>query len=195
MAFTPYSPGTGDEHSELIYVPIANSVTITVGDLVRCAVSGATAGFLTNSASAASALGIVQGFGVNQGGIPVPPAAYVAGTAAGTDVLSVTTASDNQTTFARYALVEISREKKWSAQVNGTLGTTNTSPTAASRRFGGFINVDSGNTNYDRVLETSYIRSRSAGTVQNFYVWGVDPNDSTRLIVSLACSERIVEQT
>lgn len=190
MALTPYSPGTGTDHSEIVKVLIENSATIAVGDLVR---TDTTTGYLENGGSAAAALGIVVGFS-KADGTPLSPDDYVAGTATNSDVQTAVAASDNATTKAKWALVETSPWKKWSAQVSGTLGTTNNSPTSSAPRLGGFINIDSGNTNYDRVLETSFIRSRSAGTVQNFYVWGVDPRATTRLIVSLACSERLVEQ-
>lgn len=193
MAFQPFSPGTGTDHSEIVMVPIGNSLTIAVGEYVQIAKSGGTAGYLTNGTANAAGLGIVVGF-CDGSGIPLQPTAYAAGSATGTDVQSVTTASDNQTTFLKWALVEISPFKKFSASVNGTLGTTNNSPTSSTKKVGGWVDVDSANSNYGRVLETTFIRARSAGTVQNFYVWGVDPSDSTRLIVSLASHERIVEQ-
>lgn len=193
MAFLPFSPGTGTDHSEIVMVPLANSLTFTVGQLCEVEKSGGAAGYVGHGAAGIAALGVIVGF-VGPSGLPLAPDAYVAGTATSTDVQTTVTASDNQSTFAKWALVEISPSKKFSAQVAGTLGTTNDSPTAATKKVGGWVDVDSGNSNYDRVLETSFIRARSAGTVQNFYVWGVDPSDSTRLIVSLACTERTMEQ-
>lgn len=193
MSFIPATPGTGTDHSCTVDVPIGNNITVAVGELVKTKVSSTNIGYLVNGTAAAASLGIVVAL-IDAYGNALPPTAYAAGSATSTTVDSVTAAADNETTLAKWARVETSRQKVWSAQVNGTLGTTASSPTATTKRFGGYIDVDSANTSYGRVLETTFIRDRSAGTVQNFFVWGVDPNDSTRLLVSLGASELIVEQ-
>lgn len=183
MAFLPKNPGTGTDHSALCRVIIANSATVAVGEVVKLDSSG----FVTNGSAAAPVLGIVVGFQTPQG-TPVLPTAYTPGTATGTDIQSVTAASDNQTVAMVYAVVETSTQKQYSCDVNGTLGTT-----TASSQFGGWIDVDSANTNYGRVLETTH--TRTAGTASNFFCWGVDPSDSTRLIVSIASSLKNNEQS
>lgn len=181
MAFKPFSPGTGVDHSDMVEVVIANSITINVGEVVQSNSSG----FLTNGLAAGGILGIVVGF-VQNNDTPIPPAAYAAGTATQTNVTQVIAASNNQTVAQQKALVETSTAKKWSAQVNGTIGTT-----AASGKIGARIDIDSADTNYDRVLEST--ATRTAGTVANFYIWGVDSADSTRAVVSIAASERFTK--
>lgn len=182
MAFQPYNPGGGTGHSVLQKVIIANSAVVAVGEAVLTNSSG----FVTNAAAAGPILGIVVGFSTPQD-TPVLPAAYVPGTATGTDVQSVTAASDNQTVAKVAAIVDTSVLSRWSAAVNGTLGTT-----TASNQFGGKIDVDSANSNYARVLETTH--TRTAATVANFFSWGPDPSDSTRLIVSICSSELLHKQ-
>lgn len=193
MAFRPYSAGTGTDHSELVTVPMYNSTTIAVGDAVLIGQSDTTGGYAQNAAAGYAVFGIAVGFAKPEG-TPLAPSAYVAGTATSTDVQTVTSASDNTTTFADWVIVETSPFKKWSVDVTGTLGTTAVSPTAATKRVGGWINVDSAGGKYGYVLETTFIRARSAGTVQNFYCWGVDPGSTSRLVVSISSTERICEQ-
>ena len=79
-------------------------------------------------------------------------------------------------------MVDTNQNSKYSAQVNGTLGTT-----ASSNLPGCYIDVDSDNTTYTRLLESTAVRSGFKG---NFYSHGLDPNDSTRLIVSIHNSEK-----
>ena len=193
MALTPLKAGTSVEHAEIEPVIIANSVTLNVGDLVQVATSGATQGFATPAEKLLGALGVVVGF-ANTYDAPLTPDSYAPGTAAGTDVQQVVAAANNQTVAQKVALVNVSTRTKYSAQVNGTLGTTNSSPTAASKRIGGYIDIDSDNTSYGRVLESTYTaaRSKTSGG-SNFFVWGVDPNDSTRLIVSLCNSVTTID--
>jgi hypothetical protein len=181
MAFTPFSPGTGVEHSELVEVIIKNSVTIGLGE--ACA-SDTTVGFATHASAAARMLGISVGF-VTNADYPITPTAYAAGTATLTNVTAVTAASDNQTNAKYKVVLETSQAKKWSAQVDGTVGTT-----AHSDVIGVGIDVDSANTHYDRVLETTATRTYT--TVTSFYGWGTDPADSTRLVVSIRASEKTI---
>lgn len=174
MAFTLHS-GT----PQLIQVLIKNSITINVGELVKAYVDG----YATNGTAAVGNLGIVHGFCYKDGTPVNSVSSPTAGTAASPSVTQVVAASDNQTTQLYWALVDISRETTYSAQVNGTLGTT-----ASSTLLGCRIDVDSAGTNYGRVLETTATRTNA--TDANFYSLGLDPQDSTRLIVSCAFSER-----
>lgn len=178
MAFIPYNPGTGTDHSCPVAVTMADSVTIAVGEAVKTS----STGYITNATAGAGLLGIVVGF-CNADGTPLSPTAYTAGTATSTDVQSVTTGSSN--TYK--AIVETSVDKRYSVNSNGTVGTTN-----ASNKIGARIDVDSANTTYSRVLETT--ATRTSGTVANFFVWGVDPNSSSRLIVSISSSELFNKQ-
>lgn len=176
MAFNAYNPGTGVDHSVMVSVIIANSITIALGEAVKLDSSG----FATNQTAAVPVLGIVVGF-TSVSGSPLQPTAYAAGTATGTDVTSVVAASTNQTVNMYKVLVETSKSKQWSAQVNGTVGTT-----GSSGNIGAGLDVDSANTHYDRVLETTSTRTMS--TLTNFTGLGTDPNDSTRIIVRIASS-------
>lgn len=183
MAFRPSSPGTGTDHSELTSVIIANSATITLGDAVAIA-----SGYLTNGAAAAPILGIVVGF-TDSAGTPLAPTAYAKGTTAvGSDVTSVVAAADNVTVAKKMAIVETSMDKKWSAEVNGTIGTTN-----QSNLIGAGIDVDSAGGSYGKILEST--STRTAATCVNFMTWGLDPADSTRAIVSIACSYKVSERS
>lgn len=177
MAFNPYSPGTGVDHSFLITPIITNSAVISVGDAVKLD----TSGFCTNATAGAPILGICVGF-MNSSNAPIAPTQYSAGVATSTDVTKVTAASNNQTVSQQVALVETSKFKVWSAQVNGTVGTT-----AASGRLGAGIDVDSADTNYDRLLESTATRTQT--TVTNFVTMGTDPNDSTRILCRLASQQ------
>lgn len=182
MAFNPFSPGTGVEHSELIEEIIANSAVIAVGEAVKIG----TTGFITNATAGVAILGIAIGF-KNADGSVIQPTAYSAGTATGTDVTSVTAAADNSTVAMKRVIIETSMQKQWSAQVNGTVGTT-----SASGKIGARLDIDSAGSNYARVLESTATRTDS--TIANFYVAKTDPNDSTRLIVQLAASQKHPKQ-
>jgi hypothetical protein len=172
--FRPYSPGTGEDHSILLRPFVLSGATISVGEAVKL---DPTYGCVTNATAGAPILGIVVGFtGPYENSLT--PGAYAPGSATSSDVTTVTAASSTQ----YRALVEASKNKQWSVDVNGTLGTT-----AHSDAIGAGINVDSANTNYGRVLETT--ATRTAATVTNFLTLGVDPNDSTRVIVKIASSQ------
>lgn len=174
---------------DLLQVTIANSTTVAVGE----AVALASDGFLTNGAAAAPLLGIVVGFCAHDG-TPLSPTEYSAGTATGTDVQTVTSASDNETSAKKRAIVNISKRTIYSADVSGTLGTTNNSPsTTYPDRVGGMVDVNSAGSSYSEVLETTH--SRTAGTCCNFFVWGLDQEDTGNLLVSIASSWLDAEQS
>jgi len=180
MAFNPKSRISEDD---LEHVIIANSATIALGE---CVITDGD-GFISNGAAAGPLLGVVVGF--DSASTPaLSPTEYVAGTATTTDVTSVVAAGDNETSAKKRAIVCTSRTIKYSAAVNGTIGSTNDSD-----QFGGMIDCDSATSNYSRVLESTM--TRTAGTATNFFSYGPDPEAPTRLIVSVACSELVVEQS
>ena len=84
------------------------------------------------------------------------------------------------------AIIETSEDKVWSVNVSGTLGTTADSPTATDGAIGGWIDTDSSGSNYARVLESTFTRTQTGD--ENFFVWGIDPDDTTRYLVSIANS-------
>ena len=176
MAFN-YKSSVNGAQRNLELVLIYNSITVAVGDVVEVYTNGSA----TNGAAATPLFGVVHAI-VDASTNPIVHGTAVAGTAIGSSTNSVTTAADNTTTGAYYALVDTSNNSKYSAEVSGTLGTTVSSTLRGCR-----VDVDSANTDYGRLLEST--ATRTIGTPANFYSWGVDPDDSTRLIVSLAMTE------
>jgi len=160
-----------------------NSITVEVGDVVEVY----TNGYATNGAAATPVKGIVHAI-TDTKLLPPEVSSNTPGTASSPATLTVTTAADNTTTKAYYVLVDTSKDSLYSAEVSGTLGTTGSSTLPGCR-----IDIDSANTDYGRLLETT--ATRTVATTANFYSHGVDSNDSTRLIVSIASSEELSAPT
>lgn len=171
--FRPASSGTGVDHGIIVPVIIADSNTIALGDAVKL-----SSGFAVRATAGVQLLGIAVGFTKNEG-TPLDPQSYVAGSATSSDVTTVTAAANNTTVGFKKVLVDISIEKVWSADVTGVIGTT-----VNSDRIGYRIDVDSAGGKYGNVLEST--ATRTEATVANFFGYGVDPADSTRLLVSLS---------
>jgi len=155
-------------------VLLADSQTVQVGDAIEMY----TTGKATLATAAHHIGGFIQSF-VDKNGMPFPHDAIVAGTASGNDVATVATSTGGD----KYAIVDFSRESLYSAAVSGTLGTT-----ASSDLPGCHIDVNSANTEYGEVLETT--ATRTEGVEANLYSHGVDPADSSRLLVSIAMGEK-----
>lgn len=172
MAFN-FVKTVGGVGRKLELVKLANTQTVAVGDAIQTATTG-----LGTLLTATNVVGGIVHALCDANGYPVRQSYPVAGTASGLDSRSVVTG----TAGASYALVDFSEDTIYSAAVNGTLGSN-----ASSTLRGVLIDVDSANTNYGRVLETT--ATRTEGVEANFYSWGVDPKDSTRLLVSIAFSE------
>lgn len=162
---------------KLELVLLANSQTVEVGDVIQTY----SAGKGTLGAAATPLLGVVHAL-CDSKGMPLQVSDPVAGTASGSDVRSQATS----TTGTYYALVDVSKDSIYSASVSGTLGTT-----GSSTLRGCWIDVNSAGTEYGQLLESTASRTAHSanGTMCNFYSWGVDPDDSTRLLVSIANSE------
>lgn len=164
--------GTG---RKLVLRKLGNSETYSVGDVVETWSSG-----LAILADAAEpVLGVIASFADANGNI-LPAPAVVAGTASGNDVKEVTTDATNSDAY--YAFVDISKDTVYSAEVEGTIGTTNDSDLPGAR-----LDINSAGDEEGELLEST--ATRTIGTPANFYSHGVDANDSTRLMVSLAMSE------
>lgn len=163
---------------------VKNSVTLNVGDCVL----SYSAGVADVGVAGAPILGIVIGFENNDGSQIRPDGVTKSTTAYKGSVDQLVAASDNQTVAKKLAVICSDPSVVWSAQVNGTIGST-----ATSNLPGAGIDVDSSNTNYGRVLETT--ATRTAATITNFTLRGngtggsTDPNDATRLLVSISASE------
>jgi len=145
--------------------------TVSVGDVVEVYTNGKA----TNGVAALPLKGVVHAI-VDALGLPKLKGVNVAGSANSSDTQTITADGDD------YVIIDTSVNALYSAEVSGTLGTT-----ADSDLMGARIDIDSANTNYGRLLETT--ATRTLGTPANFYSHGVDKNDSTRLIVSIAISE------
>ena len=161
---------------KLELVKLTDGQAMEVGDAIKTY----STGYGVFATASAPVLGIVDSF-CDSMGLPLQADKVVAGTASGVDVLSLTTSST-------YALVDCSQDTIYSVPFSGTIDTTGTS----SSLRGGYIDVDSAGTKYGHVLETSHSRDVSAsnaGDSRNFYNRGLDPTDSTRLLVSIAYSE------
>lgn len=166
----------------LVSVLIGNTKTIRVGDVVE----SFTGGSLTTGVAAAPLKGFVHAIVEAENGVkpslPQVKGSNTAGVTNPSDQDSVTTAADNTTTKKFWAIVDTSLDSLYSAEVNGTIDTTNNSGDLGAR-----INVDSANSDVGRVLEST--ATRTVATTANFYSHGLDPEDSARLVVSLAQSE------
>jgi len=155
-------------------VLLANSQTVEVGDAIEMYTTGKA-----TLATAAHFVGGVVASLCDKDGLPIQASDPVAGTASGVDTRSVATS----TTGTSYAMVDFGTDTIYSAAVEGTIGTTNDTDLP-----GCHIDINSAGAEYGELLETT--ATRTEGTEANFYSWGVDPNDSTRLLVSIAMSER-----
>ena len=161
--------GSGRSITEPIVIKTGD--TIAVGD----AVVTYTAGIAEVPTAAEPFRGIVVAL-TDSNGVPLAKGTRAAGSADTSDVSSDT--GDG----TQYVQLDTNVNSIYSAQVNGTIGTTN-----SSNLQGAGIDIDSANTDYGRVLETTAVRA--IGTPTNFYSYGTDPRDSTRLLVSIALSE------
>lgn len=176
MAFNYVGSINGAQRN--LYAIVADdSEAIAVGGVVK----SYTNGYAQVGVAATPILGITHAI-TTKGTLPPIKGESTAGSANTSDTATVTTAADNTTTEKYWVLVDTSRNSQYSVTVSGTIGTT-----ATSGRPGCRIDVDSANTTYTQVLETT--ATRTVGTPANFYSWGVDPNDSARLIVSISLSE------
>jgi hypothetical protein len=161
-------------------IKLGNSQTFEIGDVIKTYSTGVA----DLGAAATPVLGVIVGFVQgSQGKIPAAPA-VVAGTASGTQLRSILTDASNSTLY--YAIVDISKDTLYSADVDGTIGTTNDSDLR-----GCWIDINSAGTEYGELLETTASRTAhsAAAGMCNCYSHGLDPNDSARLIVSIANSE------
>lgn len=172
MAFN-FVGSIGGVGRKLQLIKLANSQTVEVGDAIETYTTGL--GVLQTAAHFVG--GVITAL-VDSTGAPLQVSNPVAGTASGANVLSVATGTGG----TYYALVDMGKDTIYSVAVDGTIGTT-----ATSNLRGAHIDVNSAGTEYGEVLETT--ATRTEGTEANFYSHGVDPNDSTRLLVSIAMSE------
>lgn len=172
MALTIQRQGTKTPPQKVL---LGVSQTFEVGDVVEIYQNGVA----TLATAAQPIAGVIKSI-CDINGLPIPTATRTAGSVDTSGITSVTTGATN-TTY--YAMVEVDEDTIFSAPVSGTLGTTTDSDLP-----GGKIDVDSANTEYGQLLETTH--TRTIGTPANFYSIGVDPKNSSNLLVKIAMSER-----
>ena len=154
---------------------IDNDDAITVGDLVQLRngnVEDATAG--------AALAGVVVDI-VDKNGNSISGSLAVLGLATKTGLVgaeTVTVGTTNETVDLIAAKIETSKFVRYSASVTGTMNTT-----TSSDKGGGWVN----NVGTANVAETTH--SRTITDVRNLKNHGVDPDDSSRMIVSINHSE------
>ena len=163
----------GENGRILVKVVLDASVDWQVGDVV----SGGTGGegfngevIVTDTASY-HVVGVIQAIITDKG---VSPSDNGCG---GAFVDQYRTAANNETAAKVSALVDISPFSVFSADLDDTIGTT----TGSNRAFY-YFNVDSGSANHQ--LDEASAKAPSTGNGQ-FVSWGVDPQDTNNLLVSI----------
>ena len=164
--------GTGQK---LMTYKLKASTTFVIGEVVH--MYSQTDGTIDHGAAATPLLGVLVGI-LDSSLNPAFSSIVTAGTASGTN----TTSQATGTTYTYYGLVDTNPNSIFSASVSGTLGTTVT-----STKGGYWIDINSANTTYGSVLETT--ATRTAATTANFYCLGLDPAISTRVLVKIANHE------
>jgi len=153
------------------HVVIDNSDTIQMGDAVNLRNGNVEVG------TADGALGgVVIGL-VDKNGNSVFSSLAVLGdgTVSGSeDSGSTTVASDNETVDLITAIVDTSPFSIYSGSVTGTMNTTN-----ASNKLGGWVDM----VDEQDIEETTH--TRTVTTEGQLYNHGVDPDDSSRMLVSI----------
>jgi len=172
MAFNYVGSINGAQRNLTDPIVITSAHVVAVNDSVEVYSAG-TAG---NPTAAQPFKGIVAVI-CDANGQPIVKGTSTAGSANTPDTQSAT---GSGTTY--YCKIDTSRSSLYSAEVSGTVGTTNSSGTVGAR-----VDVDSATNNYGRVLETT--ATRNIGTPASFYIHKTDPNNSNRLIVSCALLE------
>lgn len=178
-----FKKSRGGQGRVLEKIKLGVSQTFEVGDVVKTYSNGVA----DLGVAATPILGVIVGF-CKADGSPLQDTEVVAGTAASTDTVTVTTDGTNSENI--YALVDVSPDSVYSAEVSGTLGTTN-----SSNLRGCWIDINSAGAEYGQVLETtaSRVAHSATGAMCNFYSLGLDPEDSSRLLVKIANSEEATQ--
>lgn len=152
-------------------VIIDNSDTVAIGDAVKLR-NGNVEVSAADGAFSGVVVGLVDKEGKSVfGSLATLGSATVSGNPASGSVVAY---SDNETVDKIAAQIEMSPYVVYSADVTGTIGTTN-----SSEKIGGWVDMD----DEDSVDETTFNRTISTGGQLNG--WGTDPDDSTRLLVSI----------
>lgn len=163
MAFKPsgsLNPYGGPVLRSLI---LADGITVTEQDALE-----PSSGFAALGTSGNGLLGHVTAI-VTDDGVGMETTG-VAGAATGTFVGTFLTAGDNTTVNKFRAMVDISKETLYSAELNAAIGTND------SDLLGNYM---------DLADEDTLDESTATTTQFQYFVWGVDPADSTKSLVNL----------
>ena len=169
MAFNFKKSLKGTGMPPLVRVIIDNSDTITLGDAVKAY----NAGNAEVATAARPFLGFVHDIQLDSGLAPAWDS--------GTDD-TVTVDSDNETVDKVACLVDCDPDSIYSGAQDGTVGTT-----SDSELIGCSMDLVS-----ESSLDESTALRNASGQV---YCWGVDPEDSTRILCSIMESERFAGGT
>lgn len=148
----------------LKYFICANSKPFSIGDAVQIDADG----FVITSVGTGNILGIISGI-VTERILPVVTDGTT-GAEVGSFSGTYTTAADNETVAKVKVAVDISAEDIYSAEVDATPGTT-----AGSDEIGATF----------AVATADSLDESSVGTGTQFISFGVDPDDSDRLLVKV----------
>ncbi|MHA1401844.1 MAG: hypothetical protein ACTSQE_15955 [Candidatus Heimdallarchaeaceae archaeon] len=158
-------------------VIIDNSEDLQIGDLVKC-----INGNLEKVTAGDRIFGVVIDI-VDKNGASIWGSTAITGSATITNADNpkssvVTVASDNETVDLIAAKVDVSPFTIYTADITGTMDTTN-----SSSKPGALVDA----TDENDVDETTATRTYTDGG--QLYCWGVDPDDSTRMLVNINESE------
>ncbi len=145
----------------LVSIPVTTTITIAVGDAVDVSATGT--GYLGLATAGNAVLGHVHAL-VQPNGLPLTAATGAV------DRLSYTTTSSGEI----FAMVDVSKDSLYSAEMSAALGTTGAAPYFE---------------NYDLTDEDTIDESSATYNTAQYKAWGVDPDNSARLIVSIKESE------
>lgn len=176
MAFKEHKRYEADSH--IVTVILDNSEVVAWGAPVQLRNGNAEIGV-----AGQAVMGHVTGF-VDRNGKAYEASTATRGTSTSTGAargLVVTVAADNETVDLIAVQVETSKKYIYSATITGTMDTT-----SSSNKPGGWVNLvyASGNATVD---ETTH--SRTITSVRTHKNHGVDPGDSSRMLVSVNASE------
>lgn len=157
-------------------IEISNTITMSVGDFVLVD----TAGTLGLASAGSLILGVCVGI-VTKDGINMDESKTAltgSGASWTSSTKTVVTGSDNSSTDKIRALVDIDPFSVWSVEPDGTIGTTTSS--GSSDQLGSYIDL----ADEDETDETN--NSAAFNVKAQLHIWGVDPENSARHLVSIA---------
>jgi len=152
---------------------IDDSKTLTIGDWVLVG----TTGFLQAATAGSPIIGVIVGF-VDRNGINYDQSKITKEATWTSSSQTIVTDSDNTTSEQACALVDIDPLTVWSCEPDATIGTTTSS--GSSDQFG----------SYTDLLDENEVDESNNGAAFNaqaqLFIWGLDPEDATRGLYSIA---------